>query len=133
MKRVTLFAIVVAMLVSMVAGVAYAASITCGGAGDRDDSAIGCRGTDDSDVIMERQGDNLDDEIFAEDGNDVVDAAEFDNDEDRLSGGRGNDRLRTDDGDNEDFITCGKGNRDVAIADRGDNVSKKTCESVRRS
>ena len=122
-----------ALLVTMVAGVAAAAEvIICGTSSDRDPDAVVCRGTDDIDQITEREGNNLDDTIYAEGQDDIVDAAEFSNDEDRVFGGGGNDRIRTDDGDGEDFINCGKGNRDIAIADRGDNVSKKTCETVRR-
>lgn len=133
MKRITVFMVVIALLVSMVAGVAAAAEIIiCGTSSDRDSDAVDCRGTDDEDVITEREEDGLDDTIYAEGRDDVVNAAEFDSDEDRVYGDSGNDRIRTDDGDGQDFINCGRGNRDIAIADGGDNVSKKTCETVRR-
>ena len=132
MKRVTVFMVVMVLLVSMVAGVAVAVEvIICGTSSDRDPDAVDCRGTDDEDQIIEREGNGLDDTIYAEGRGDIVDAANFRNDEDRVFGEGGNDRIRTDDGDNQDFINCGKGNIDIAIADKGDNVSKKTCEDVR--
>jgi Ca2+-binding RTX toxin-like protein len=131
-KRVTVFMVVIALLVGTFAGVAVAVEvIICGTSSDRDPDAVGCRGTNDEDQIMEREGNGLDDTIRAEGRDDIVTAAEFKNDEDRVFGEGGNDRIRTDDGDNQDFINCGKGNKDIAIADKGDNVSKKTCEDVR--
>lgn len=133
MKRVTVFMVAVALLVSTFTGVAAALEvIICGTSSDRDPGGVICRGTDDEDQITERQGNSLNDTIYAEGRDDIVDAAEFRDDEDRVYGDGGNDRIRTDDGDNQDFINCGKGNEDIAIADGGDNVSKKTCETVRR-
>ncbi|MCA1718379.1 MAG: hypothetical protein LC781_16660 [Actinobacteria bacterium] len=124
MKRVAAVLAVATLLVTLVAGVAVAATFQC--------TTLPCFGTNQADVITERQGNGVDDEIRALDGADIIDARNFTNDEDRLYGGAGNDRILADDGDNQDFINCGSGKKDVAVADKGDNVSKKTCETVRR-
>jgi hypothetical protein len=123
-KRVTAVLAVATLLVTLFAGVAVALDFQC--------DEFPCYGTNQADVITERQGNGVDDEIRALDGADIIDATEFTNDEDRLFGGAQNDRIRADDGDGEDFINCGSGKRDVAVADKGDNVSKKTCERVSR-
>jgi hypothetical protein len=116
------------LMVMVAAGVAVAVAKTCG-------ENLPCRGTDDNDVISERDGtapnfngNGLRDRILALDGNDDVQAATFDRDRDSLDGGRGRDHLFTNDGDRRDTSRGGRG-RDTCVRDEGDGA--RSCENIR--
>ena len=128
MRRVAMLLGLLVVLVMVAAGVAVAVSKTCG-------ENLPCRGTNDNDVISERDGkkpnfngDQLRDRILALDGNDDVQAATFDRDRDSLDGGRGRDHLFTNDGDSRDTSRGGRG-RDTCVRDTGDGA--RSCENLR--
>jgi hypothetical protein len=105
------------VLLIVAAGVAVAASRVC------DD--IPCRGSENSDVLYEREGNHDRDRILGLDGEDVIQAATFRNDRDVVEGGRKDDRLLTNDGDGRDTARGDRG-RDVCYVDPGDASS--SCE-----
>jgi hypothetical protein len=105
------------VLLIVAAGVAVAASRVC------DD--IPCRGTENDDVLYEREGNHKRDRIIALDGEDVIQAATFRQDRDVAEGGRKDDKLLTNDGDGRDSARGGRG-RDVCYVDPGDASS--SCE-----
>jgi Ca2+-binding RTX toxin-like protein len=120
-RRISVFMVAGALLLVLVAGVAVARTFQC--------TDIPCNGTNDDDIITERQG-SLRDEISGRDGRDVIRAQEFGNDNDILNGDQRGDRLRSDDNDDRDAVDCGSGN-DTAIVDEGDAVNFSNCEDVR--
>jgi hypothetical protein len=124
-KRIPVFMVAGALLLVLVAGVAMARSFQCG------EFEYPCRGTDQDDVITERQGNSVRDKIFGLEGRDVIRAQVFRNDNDILNSDQDNDRVRADDGDSRDAIDCGEGKNDVAIVDEGDAVNFSNCEDVR--
>jgi Ca2+-binding RTX toxin-like protein len=125
MRRTIRLMVTVALIVGIFNLAANAATIQCVGGGE-------CTGTNNSDMIFERLGNDLDDNIFGLRGGDVILADDFTSDRDELYGGRANDRLNTNDNDGRDLINCGRGNNDVAILDGGDNVNHRNCEDIRR-
>jgi hypothetical protein len=113
------------VLAVVAAGVALAVTKTCG-------ENLPCRGTDNRDVLHERDGRNgngngLRDRILALDDKDDVEAATFTNDRDRLDGGKQSDRVLTNDGDTRDSARGGKGS-DTCFIDRGD--ATRSCERI---
>ena len=104
MRKVTLILAAVAMMVSLFAVAAYAATIT---------------GTGNSDDLFES---NRNDEIRGLRGDDEIYAQDFSGDKDVLEGNRNDDILDASDGDGLDFVDGGKGQFDECTADNGDDV-----------
>jgi hypothetical protein len=96
------------------AGVAVAVSRVC--------NDIPCRGSENDDVLYEREGNRLRDRILGLDGEDVIQAATYSRDRDVLDGGRKDDKLLTNDGDRRDAARGGRG-RDVCFVDPDDASS----------
>ena len=87
-----------------------------------------CYGTNQADIILERVGNGLNDEIRARAGGDTVRANNYKNDRDLVYGGDGGDTLRVDDGDSKDEVR-GQGGSDTCIVDaRREAVSG--CERI---
>jgi Ca2+-binding RTX toxin-like protein len=103
MRRVMLMLAAMAMMVSLFAAVAYAASIA---------------GTDQTETLDES---NLNDTIAGRAGGDTINAFEFAGDTDKVNGNRGADTIDVSDGDNFDTVKGGKG-ADVCIGDVGDEL-----------
>ena len=109
-----------AMVFAMVAaGAALAVTKTCGG--------IPCNGTDNEDLLYEREG-TVRDAIYGMREEDVIDANTFNFDRDRVFGGDRGDKLLVNDGDGRDVVKGGQG-RDVCLIDPGDRTVN--CEVVR--
>ena len=98
-----------ALLLVMAAGVAVAVTKTCG--------AKPCYGTNNRDLLYEKTGNGVDDEIFGRRGGDTIDANNWDADTDILHGGRGNDVLYVNDGDTNDTANGGRGSNDRCVVD----------------
>ncbi len=111
MRRAVVFMVVGALLLALTAGVATARTFIC------DEKP--CFGTNKQDMIGERNGNGVSDDIRARSGDDTVNARRFGNDRDEVHGGKGDDRITTDDGDGRDFIDGGPG-KDTCIKDPGD-------------
>ena len=108
MRRVTLMLAAMAMMVSLFAAVAYAATIV---------------GTDQNDTITET---NRTDTIAGRAGGDTINANEFPGDTDKVNGNRGADHIFVNDTDDFDTVQGGKG-FDVCVGDAGDEID---CEEV---
>jgi len=119
MRRIVMLLGLTMVLAVAAAGVAVAVNKTCG-------DNLPCRGTDNDDVLHERDG-NVKDRILGLDGRDRIEAATFNNERDRLEGGRQEDRLLTNDGDGRDAARGGRG-RDTCLVDRGD--ARSSCERL---
>ena len=113
MRRVTLMLAAVAMLVSLFAVAAYAATI---------------EGTEKADSLTEDPVRN--DKIYGHGGSDSINAgidppAETlqanDGDRDWVKGNKGSDTIDVQDGDDDDWVSGGKGN-DTCYGDLGDNL-----------
>ena len=104
MRRVTLMLAAMAMMVSLFAAVAYAATI---------------EGTDQSEVLLES---DRNDTIIGRAGGDIMDASNFRNDADVARGNKGADTIYVDDGDNRDTAIGGKG-FDRCFGDAGDDLN----------
>jgi Ca2+-binding RTX toxin-like protein len=111
MRKVMMMVALVALLVALFAGAVFAKNFQC--------TRYNCEGTRNQDTITEREGDNVDDNIFGRRSGDLIDAAEFNADEDLLHGNRGNDLLDARDGDGEDELNGGPGT-DECFGDAGD-------------
>jgi hypothetical protein len=106
--RVTLLLAAMALMVSLFAVAAYAATI---------------EGTERSEVLRES---DRKDWITARAGADLI-YADFDGDDtDRVHGNRGNDIINVDDGDDLDHAIGGRGNYDVCNGDPGDDLDCDT-------
>jgi Ca2+-binding RTX toxin-like protein len=101
MRRVMLMVAAMAMMVSLFAAVAYAASIV---------------GTDQAETLKET---NQNDTIAGRAGGDTIDANEFDGDTDKVNGNRGADTINVVDGDGFDIVQGGKGD-DTCFGEAGD-------------
>ena len=108
MRRVTLMLAAMAMMVSLFAAAAYAATIV---------------GTDQPERLFES---DLNDTIAGRAGGDTIDASEFAGDTDKVNGNRGADTINVADGDAFDTVQGGKGDDDC-IGDAGDELD---CETV---
>jgi Ca2+-binding RTX toxin-like protein len=117
MRRVTLVLAAMALMVSLFAAVAYAATI---------------EGTRQSDIITET---NRNDTIFGRGGADDIHADAFgpqqesDADRDVANGNAGNDEINVDDGDGRDTANGGNGNDDTCVIDAID-PPPISCENV---
>jgi Ca2+-binding RTX toxin-like protein len=120
MRRVTLMVAAMALMVSLFAAVAYAASI---------------EGTADPERLLES---SLDDTIFGRSGGDLIFANAFGadgfilqtpEDTDVSKGNAGNDYINVDDGDGRDTANGGNG-EDTCVIDAND-TPPISCETVR--
>ena len=125
-----MFFVVVAFLVSAFGGVAFAANITCGTSSDRSADPVICKGTNNSDSILERKG-SKHDIIRALEGADTIRATRAGNDTDEIHADGGDDTIKANDGDTRDTIYCGSGT-DTAYIDVNGTSSDKAydCENV---
>ena len=120
MRRLMLMMGMVMLIAVMATGVAIAATKTC--------NDIPCKGTDNDDVLHEREG-TVRDAIYGYKGNDLLDANNYFSDRDRLYGGDQGDKLLANDQDGRDVLRGGMG-RDRCYGDSGDRFVN--CEVVRR-
>jgi Ca2+-binding RTX toxin-like protein len=93
MRRAVLLAVVGSVLLVAFAGVAYALSVQCDGAGDQDPDPGQCQGTEQSDQIT---GTDVRDVIFALGGRDFAEGLEGD---DEINGQNGGDHIHGNNGD----------------------------------
>ena len=103
MRRVALMLAAVAVMVSLFAAVAYAATI---------------EGTRQSDTLIES---NRNDAIFGRQGGDRIDARRFTDDRDEVFGNRGGDEMSVKDADGRDTVIGAKG-YDVCVGDARDEL-----------
>ncbi len=136
MRRTVLVMVVGALLLSLTPAVALAADITCGTKSDRSPDPVICQGTDNNDMIREREGTKQDD-IRARGGNDTIKANRSGNDADTINAGSGDDKVFTNDGDTRDDINCGSGTDEATIdvvRDEGGDITAadkvENCEKV---
>jgi len=101
---------VVMVLVVVAAGVAVAVEKDC--------NSIPCNGTDNEDILHERDG-TVKDAIYGFKAHDILDANNFSRDRDRLYGGGQGDKLLANDRDGRDVLRGGMG-RDRCFGDPGD-------------
>jgi Ca2+-binding RTX toxin-like protein len=112
MRRGTMLAAAIAVMVALFAGAAYAAVVTI-------------QGTPDNNVLFESPGD---DEINGRDGSDEIHAEEYSYDVDELRGHSDRDLLNAQDQDYNDTLNGGA-NRDTCIGDKGDTFLN--CEIIK--
>src|SRR5215217_5967937 len=98
MRRVTLMLAAMAMMVSLFAAAAYAATIV---------------GTDQPEKLFES---DLNDKIAGRAGGDEIDASTYMGDTDKVNGNRGADHIFVDDTDDFDTVQGGRG-FDVCVGD----------------
>ncbi len=137
MRRIVLLFTVGALLLSLTPAVAFAAEVKCGGSGDRSSDPVICTGTNNNDVIRERNGTNQD-EIRALGGSDTIRADLSGSDRDYINAGTGGDTIFTNDRDTRDEIHCGDGNDTATIDvvyDENDEITAAdkvyNCETVK--
>jgi Ca2+-binding RTX toxin-like protein len=112
MRRGTMLAAAIAVMVALFAGAAYAAVVTI-------------QGTPDKDVLFESPED---DTIDGRDGSDEIHAEEYSYDVDVLRGHSDRDLLNAQDQDYNDTLNGGA-NMDTCIIDKGDTFTD--CEIIR--
>ena len=112
MRRGTMLAAAIAVMVALFAGAAYAAVVTI-------------QGTPHKDVLFETPED---DEINGRDGSDEIHAEEYSYDVDVLRGHSDRDLLNAQDQDYNDTLNGGA-NRDTCIGDKGDTF--EDCEIIK--
>ena len=115
MRRIFMLVGLSVLLLTMGVGVAAAVEV----AADRFCNSIPCRGTDNDDTLIEREGNRVRDRILGLDGEDVIDANNWTRDRDVLEGGRKDDRLFANDGDGRDTVRGGRGS-DICYVDPDD-------------
>ena len=122
MRRIAMIAAVVMALSAFLATAAFAANqiIQCAG--------IPCIATGSSDLVKERIGNRLNDEIRLKGGSDQVRADKYRADRDLIYGGKGYDLIYTSDGDTHDRIRGGAGKDKCYVDSRVEVVSG--CSSV---
>jgi len=110
MRKVTMVAVMVVMMVPLIAAAAFAADqlIYC--------KAAPCYGTGNDDKIYERKGNGVFDKIIMKGGHDIVLANGYTNDTDIVKGGTGYDKINVADGDRFDTASGGTGG-DLCIVD----------------
>ncbi len=115
-KIVMMMALSVALL-AVSAGAVFAANqiIRCAG--------IPCVATGNDDLVYERAGNRLNDEIYLKGGDDQVRANGYTNDQDEIYGSSGFDLIYVNDGDRHDRIRGGKGNDKCYVDARREAVS----------
>ena len=111
MRRLVLMIGMVMLIAVMATGVAVAVTKTCG-------DKLPCEGTDNEDVLHERNG-TLHDRILAHGDHDVLDMNNFSRDRDVGKGDGGPDKLLANDRDGRDVLRGGAG-RDRCFGDPGD-------------
>jgi RTX calcium-binding nonapeptide repeat (4 copies) len=121
MRRLLLMMGMVMLIAVMATGVALAVTKQC--------TDIPCNGTDNEDVLHERNG-TVKDAIYGMGAHDVLDANNFSRDRDRLFGGDQGDKLLANDRDGRDVLRGGMG-RDRCFGDRGDRFVNCEVESTR--
>jgi len=117
MRKIAMGLAMVVVLSVMAAGVALAANqiIQCTG--------IPCVATGNDDLVYERSGNGLNDEIYLKGGDDQVRADRFTNDRDLINGSSGFDLIYVNDGDTNDRIRGGRGNDKCYVDSRSEVVS----------
>jgi hypothetical protein len=110
MRRLVMLVGVVMLFVFVAAGVAVAVEKNC--------NSIPCNGTDNEDILHERDG-TVRDAIYGFKAHDILDANNFFTDRDRLFGGDNADKLLANDHDGRDVLRGGAG-RDRCYGDPGD-------------
>jgi Ca2+-binding RTX toxin-like protein len=108
MRRVTLMLVAIAVMVSLFAAAAYAATTT---------------GTSVGEILLES---DEADTIYGLQGGDKIFANVYGQDKDTVEGNRHDDKITVDDGDNDDTVIGGEG-FDKCWGDEGDNID---CEKV---
>ena len=104
MRRVMMLLVAMAVMVSLFAAVAYAATI---------------EGTREGEILQES---NLNDTIFGRGGSDVINARTFANDRDVAYGNAGHDQIHVVDGDGRDTANGGNG-IDACYGDPNDELN----------
>jgi hypothetical protein len=110
MRRLVMTLGLVMLFVFAAAGVAVAVNKDC--------NSIPCNGTDNEDVLHEREG-TVKDRMFGFGAHDVLDANNYFSDRDVLHGGAQGDKLLANDRDGRDALRGGAG-RDRCFGDPGD-------------
>lgn len=85
-------------------------------------AGIPCTATGKDDLVYERAGNRLNDEIYLKGGSDQVRADRYTNDRDEIRGSAGFDLIYVDDGDTNDRIRGGKGNDKCYVDSRREIV-----------
>lgn len=119
-RRTATIIVVVAVLAAVFTSAALARDFQC--------KNRPCEGTQNGDVIIERNGDGRSDKIYGRAGNDTIRADIYTDDLDTLYGGRGNDTLYADDGDAADSVYGGRGTDTCYISTLSDLYG--SCEVV---
>jgi hypothetical protein len=127
-RRIFMLAGVTMVLLALTVGVAWAVEVAV----DfkvKNCNNVPCKGTDNRDLLHEREG-KVKDRIIAKGDRDVCDANNFRSDRDVCNGGPQGDVLLTNDDDGRDTARGGRGN-DLCYIDPGD--ATRSCERVRES
>jgi len=121
MRRLMMLLGMVMLIAVMATGVAVAVTKTC--------NDIPCEGTDNEDILHERQG-TVRDAIYGFKAHDVLDANNYSQERDRLYGGGQGDKLLANDRDGRDVLRGGQG-RDRCFGDPGDRFVNCEVQSTR--
>ena len=121
MRRLVLVAGIVMLMAVLATGVALAV--------DRDCNDVPCKGTDNEDILHERNG-TVNDRILAYGDHDIIDMNNFSRDRDVGKGDGGPDKLLANDRDGRDVLRGGKG-RDRCYGDPGDRFVSCNVKSTR--
>lgn len=117
MRRIAMMMAIAVALLALGAGAAFAANqiIQCTGQP--------CVASGNDDLVYERRGNGLNDEIYLKGGDDQVRAGRYTRDQDEIYGSSGFDLIYVDDGDTNDRIRGGKGNDKCYVDSRREVVS----------
>ena len=117
MRRIVMMMALSVALLAVSAGAVFAANqiIRCAG--------IPCVATGNDDLVYERAGNRLNDEIYLKGGDDQVRANGYTNDQDEIYGSSGFDLIYVNDGDTHDRIRGGRGNDKCYVDSRREIVS----------
>jgi hypothetical protein len=121
MRKLAMLLGLVMLLVVAAAGIAVAVEKNC--------TTIPCNGTDNEDILHERDG-TVKDAMYGFGAHDILDANNFSRDRDRLFGGAQGDKLLANDRDGRDVLRGGKGH-DRCFGDPGDRFVNCAVESTR--
>ena len=116
MRRIVTMVALSVVLLAVSAGAVFAANqiIRCAGQP--------CVATGNDDLVYERAGNRLNDEIYLKGGDDQVRAGRYTNDRDEIYGSSGYDLIYVDDGDTNDRIRGGRGNDKCYVDSRREIV-----------